>query len=196
MLTAKCSNVAVIPNIRATQAAVTHPRRHYSLDRRAFVAPAATRKRRPVTASGSLFAGSGGLGEGQATPYRSQSRKVLKNLILIQSVKSLLHYLQETSGELHLFLHNYVADHPLPAINAEDSDEWLVELAATPFQNIANPGRSSIVCDASLDAATTTREVSPRDVAERIIALSSLIAQEFSEDALKRHGMKEDVLRR
>jgi hypothetical protein len=94
-------------------------------------------------------------------------------------LKSLLHYLHETNGEAHLWLNDYVSSVGPPNVDAERSAQaWLVDLAAMPLQTVTNPGRSSAPSLQALEAATSTREVSPRDLVERLLALRLDIAAE------------------
>lgn len=63
----------------------------------------------------------------------------------------------------------------------DSAEEWLVTLAARPFQKISDPRRSSIVDMASLSAVTKgERDISPRDIAERIMAVRIEIVREVS----------------
>ncbi len=79
--------------------------------------------------------------------------------------------------------HLQVHANPLPLSGSIDADDWLAELAATPLTSVADPRRSSIPSAAAAAAVTDgVREVSPRDVAERIIALRSHVALEVQED--------------
>ena len=41
------------------------------------------------------------------TPYYTQTERKFLDLITIQALKNMLHYLQESNGEMHMFLHNY-----------------------------------------------------------------------------------------
>jgi hypothetical protein len=93
-----------------------------------------------------------------------------------------LNYLSETNGEQHLFLHNYVADNPLPLAGEADADEWVARLATSPLTTVQDPRRSSVPSVAAAAAVLQgEREVSPRDVAERVLALRAHIAEEMRE---------------
>jgi hypothetical protein len=68
-----------------------------------------------------------------------------------QAIKTTLNYLQETNGELHFFLHNYFAQHPLVVDPGVDADEWLVSAEGgfvgrhwhrDPDQPLVSPHRS------------------------------------------------------
>lgn len=117
------------------------------------------------------------------TAFSYETNRLLKCLLTRQAVKTTLNYLSETNGELHYFLHNYISAHPLIMDGSLDPDNWLVELAAAPWQMVQDPRRSSVVSPASAAAALQgEREVSPREVAERIMRLREHIAQEMIED--------------
>ena len=84
-------------------------------------------------------------------------------MVTRQALKTLLNYLSETNGELHLWLHNYISDHPLPLDGRVDADEWIVALSASPLTKVQDPARSSVVSPAALEAVLHgEREVSPR----------------------------------
>ncbi|GMH39147.1 hypothetical protein BSKO_07045 [Bryopsis sp. KO-2023] len=117
------------------------------------------------------------------TAYRAEMNHLLKSLITRQAVKTCLKYLEETNGQLHYFLHCYVAANPLPISADVSSEDWLTKLAASPWTTITHPGRTSNVSPAALAAAVEgEREVSPRDVAERIMKLRLHLAKEMAED--------------
>ena len=119
-------------------------------------------------------------------PFHTEAASLLDALLTRQAVKTLLHYASETNGEVHLFLHTYIADVGAPKVDAEGSAaRWLSDLAATPLQRLHNPGRSSIASPAAMEQALGEREVSPRDVVERILALRVDIAAELSADLEK-----------
>ncbi|KAI8473638.1 MAG: hypothetical protein J3K34DRAFT_410087 [Monoraphidium minutum] len=121
---------------------------------------------------------------------------MIKVLATRQAIKTLLNYLSETNGEQHLWLHNYVADTPLPLSGETDADEWLARLATTPLTMVQDPRRSSVPTVAAQTAVLHgVREVSPRDVAERIMALRQHIATEMAE-GLGRVGEANAAVRR
>ena len=51
------------------------------------------------------------------TPYYTQTERKFLDLITIQALKNMLHYLQESNGEMHMFLHNYVHENPIRVIH-------------------------------------------------------------------------------
>ncbi|KAG2499951.1 hypothetical protein HYH03_002236 [Edaphochlamys debaryana] len=117
------------------------------------------------------------------TAYSFESRRLLKCILTRQAIKTTLNYLSETNGELHFYLHNYWADNPLVVDPAVDADEWLVKLATTPLTKVQDPRRSSVVTAAAAAAVLNgEREVSPRELAERIMRLREHIAAEMAED--------------
>ncbi|GLC44394.1 hypothetical protein PLESTB_000474400 [Pleodorina starrii] len=131
------------------------------------------------------------------TAYSYETGRLLKCLLTRQAIKTTLNYLSETNGELHFFLHNYWADQPLVMDGSTDADEWLVRLAATPWTKVQDPRRSSVV-SAAAEAAVMNgeREVSPREVAERIMRLREHIAKEMAEDLARIPADNTDVLKR
>ena len=50
--------------------------------------------------------------EGNYSPYHTQNEEKLMDLLTVQSVKTVLHYLQETNGEMHFYLNNYIYENP------------------------------------------------------------------------------------
>lgn len=117
------------------------------------------------------------------TAYSFETSLLVRTLVTRQAIKTVLNYLSETNGELHFFLHNYISDNPLPLGGTVDPDEWLVALASTPLSKVKDPRRSSVASAASHAAATAgEREVSPREVAERILGLRQHIATEVMEE--------------
>ena len=71
-----------------------------------------------------------------------------------------------------------------------------LQLASAPLTKVSDPSRSSIVSVASAQAATNgVREVSPRDVVERIMGLREHIAQEMVEDLGAIKSSNSNVLR-
>lgn len=115
---------------------------------------------------------------------RDQSRTLLLELLTRQTLKTLLHYLGETNGEMHTYLHNYLADNPFPAVGSGKGEEWLTQLALAPLASVRDPGSSSIVSAMAKEAAGEggAREVAPRDVAERVLKLRAHLAGEMVED--------------
>jgi hypothetical protein len=112
------------------------------------------------------------------SPYYTQTERRFVDLITIQAIKNTLHYLQETNGEMHMYLHAYVAEHP---IANEDMDEWLSALASTPLTRVVDPRRSSVPGPKEEeDALRKGRKVSPRDVCERIMACRVEVAKELA----------------
>lgn len=72
-------------------------------------------------------------------------------------------FLSETNGEMYHWLHNYVADHPLPNFaDRTTPEEWLSELASSPLAKVRSPGQASFVSPVTAEAALGEREVSPR----------------------------------
>lgn len=112
-----------------------------------------------------------------------ETKRLTKVMLTRQALKTALNYMQETNGEMHLFLHNYVSDHPLPLDGGIDADDWLIQLASTPLTRIQDPSRSSVPSLAAAAAVLNgEREVSPREVAERLLALREHISKEMIED--------------
>jgi len=111
-------------------------------------------------------------------------------------VRTLVAYAAETNGEVHLFLNEHLAKHPLVVDANGSAKAWLAELAAQPLTQLADPGRSSAPSPAALAQATNgVREVSPRDVCERILALRLDIAAEFQADLDNTAVANAEVLR-
>lgn len=114
------------------------------------------------------------------TPYYTQTSQKFMDLITIQALKNVLHYLQETNGEMHMFLHQYVAENPFELGADRSMDDWLTQLAAQPLVRVKDPRRSSIPGPASEEAALRGgREVSPRDLCERILAVRKSVGEEL-----------------
>ncbi|KAG2450240.1 hypothetical protein HYH02_000337 [Chlamydomonas schloesseri] len=131
------------------------------------------------------------------TAYSVETQRLLKCILTRQAIKTTMNYLSETNGELHFFLHNYWAEHPLAVDPAVDADEWLVQLAATPWTKVQDPRRSSVVSAAAQAAVMNgEREVSPREVAERIMRLREHIAKEMAEDLARVPADNTEVLKR
>ncbi|GLI69103.1 hypothetical protein VaNZ11_013650 [Volvox africanus] len=131
------------------------------------------------------------------TAYSYETGRLLKCLLTRQAIKTTLNYLSETNGELHFFLHNYWAENPMVMDGSTDADEWLVRLAATPWTKVQDPRRSSVVSAAAAAAVLNgEREVSPREVAERIMRLREHIAKEMTEDLSRIGADNTDVLKR
>jgi len=126
------------------------------------------------------------------SPYRKESLILLKQILLRQTIKTILHFTGETNGELHRYLHTYIADNPLKLDGVTDPDVWLSELAAAPLTKVQHPGRASFVSISAQEAATSERDVSPRDLAERIIRLMDGISQEMSDDLLNMKGKHQE----
>ena len=123
--------------------------------------------------------------EGNNSPYHTQNEEKLMDLLTVQSVKTVLHYLQETNGEMHLFLNNYIAENPFfqTRKNAagqpkrESGEEWLIKLASSGLTTVTDVNRGSVpTID---DSQPKTREVSPRDCAERILATRKDLGEDF-----------------
>ena len=101
-------------------------------------------------------------------------------MVTRQALKNLLHYLQETNGEAHLYLNDYLATNGAPKVDAEYSARaWLARLAAQPPVVLSDPGRSSAPSAAAAAQASSTREVSPRDLVERVLATRLDVAAEI-----------------
>ena len=136
-----------------------------------------TRARRATTKTASDDDGSY-VEDYNRSPYYTQTERRFVDLITIQAIKNTLHYLQETNGEMHMYLHAYVAEHP---IANEDMDEWLSALASTPLTRVVDPRRSSVPGPKEEeDALRKGRKVSPRDVCERIMACRVEVAKELA----------------
>lgn len=114
------------------------------------------------------------------TPYYTQTSQKFMDLITIQALKNVLHYLQETNGEMHMFLHQYVTENPFELGADRTMDDWLTQLAAQPLVRVKDPRRSSIPGPAAEEAALRGgREVSPRDLCERILAVRKSVGEEL-----------------
>lgn len=114
------------------------------------------------------------------TPFYTQSERKFLDLITIQALKNVLHYLQESNGEMHMFLHDYIHQNPFNLSESASMDDWLVGLAAQPLRRVKDPRRSSVPGHAAEEAALRKgREVSPRDVVERIIQARTHVADEL-----------------
>ncbi len=114
------------------------------------------------------------------TPYYTQTERKFLDLITIQALKNLLHYLQESNGEMHMFLHNYVHENPIQLDEKHSMEDWLTRLAARPLTRVNDPRRSSVPGPAAEESALRNgREVSPRDLVERILAARVHVAQEL-----------------
>lgn len=158
-----------------------------------------TRQRRPRSSRLSVrFAASGADENGTGGPYSTQSRRRLNDLLTVQAVKTLLIYLQETNGESHLFLHEYLVNHPLPATDDEHgAEQWLADLACTPLTLVSDPRRSSVCGPAGEETYLRgKREVSPRDIAERVLALRASLAVDFINELEKVPIRNSAILRR
>lgn len=116
------------------------------------------------------------------TPYFTQSERKFLDLITVQALKNCLHYLQESNGEMHMYLHEYIHNNPFNLSETRSMDDWLVQLAAQPLKRVSDPRRSSVPGPAAEEAALRGgREVSPRDLVERILAARKHVAQELRE---------------
>ena len=114
------------------------------------------------------------------TPYYTQTERKFLDLITIQALKNMLHYLQESNGEMHMFLHNYVHENPIQLDEKHSMEDWLTRLAARPLTRVNYPRRSSVPGPAAEESALRNgREVSPRDLVERILAARVHVAQEL-----------------
>jgi hypothetical protein len=113
-------------------------------------------------------------------------------------VRTLVHYLSETNGEMHLFLNAYLSDHPFVVDAQNSAAGWLAALAAQPLTRVSDPGRASAPSAAALNAADPVkgvREVSPRECVERILALRLDIAAEMCDDLERTRDANASVLR-
>ncbi|KAG1660898.1 hypothetical protein FOA52_015940 [Chlamydomonas sp. UWO 241] len=133
------------------------------------------------------------------TAVSFETARLTRLIVTRQAIKTTLNYLSETNGELHFFLHNYVADNPLSLDGRVDPDDWLAQLASSPLLRVSDPSRSSVPSAAALAAVTAgEREVSLRDAVERIMGLREHIAAEMREE-LSQSGVRAanaDVMRR
>jgi hypothetical protein len=113
-----------------------------------------------------------------AQPFRSETLALCDALLTRQAVKNLLHYLQETNGEAHLWLTNYCAANGAPPVDSQNGAQaWLARLAAQPVVVLQDPLRAMTVKRED-ELPEFLREVSPRDIAERLLALRLDIADE------------------
>ena len=129
-------------------------------------------------------------------PFRTEAASLLDALLTRQAVRTLVHYCSETNGEMHLFLNSYLAAKPLVVDDRGSARAWLAELAAQPLTTVADPGRSSAPSPAAAEQVLNgLREVSPRDCAERILALRLDIADEFRVDLDKTAVANAEILR-
>ena len=114
------------------------------------------------------------------TPYYTQTERKFLDLITIQALKNMLHYLQESNGEMHMFLHNYVNENPIQLDEKHSMEDWLTRLAARPLTRVNDPRRSSVPGPAAEESALRNgREDSPRAFVERILAARVHVAQEL-----------------
>lgn len=134
--------------------------------------------------------------EGWGTPYVLETAAWLDSLLTRQAVKTLIYYATETNGELHLFLNEWLVQHPL-VVDAKGSHRaWLAELGSQPLTKVLDPGRSSSPSAAALEQVLKgEREVSPRDVLERILALRIDLAEEASVSLARTSIINGEVLR-
>lgn len=114
------------------------------------------------------------------TPYYTQTERKFLDLITVQALKNVLHYLQESNGEMHMYLHNYISENPIQLGDSHSMEDWLTGLAARPLTRVNDPRRSSVPGPAAEEAALRGgREISPRDLVERICAARVHVAQEL-----------------
>ena len=79
-----------------------------------------------------------------------------------------------------MFLHNYVNENPIQLDEKHSMEDWLTRLAARPLTRVNDPRRASVPGPAAEESALRNgREVSPRDLVERILAARVHVAQEL-----------------
>ncbi len=123
--------------------------------------------------------------DGNYSPYHTQNEEKLMDLLTVQSVKTVLHYLQETNGEMHFYLNNYIYENPFGKTyknsagqpTRESGEERLINLASSGLTTVTNPMRGSV--PTIEDSQPRTREISPRDVCERILATRKELSKDF-----------------
>ena len=114
------------------------------------------------------------------TPYYTQTERKFLDLITVQALKNVLHYLQESNGEMHMYLHNYISENPIQLSEQRSMEDWLTGLASRPLTRVNDPRRSSVPGPAAEEAALRGgREISPRDLVERICAARVHVAKEL-----------------
>lgn len=140
----------------------------------------------------------GGNENGTGGPYSTQNRRLLNDMLTLQAVKTLLVYLQETNGELHHYLHNFLVNNPFPGASDErTAEQLLADLACTPLTSVSDPRRSSVCGPAGEEAYLRgKREVSPRDIAERFVALRADLALDFIAELEKVPTSNQQIFRR
>jgi hypothetical protein len=117
------------------------------------------------------------------TPYYTQTERKFLDMITIQALKNLLHFLQETNGEMHMYLHNYIHENPFKLSETRSMEDWLTDLAAKPLTRVNDPRRSSVPGPAmDEEALRKGREISPRDLVERILQARSNVAEEITRE--------------
>ena len=134
--------------------------------------------------------------EGWGTPYVLETAAWLDALLTRQAGKTLIYYATETNGEMHLFLNEWIHDHPL-VVDAKGSHRtWLAELGSQPLTKVVDPGRSSSPSPAGLEQVLKgEREVSPRDVLERILALRDDLSKEAGVSLSRTSIVNGEILR-
>ena len=117
------------------------------------------------------------------TPYYTQTERKFLDMITIQALKNLLHFLQETNGEMHMYLHNHITENPFELSETRSMEDWLTDLAAKPLTRVNDPRRSSVPGPAmDEEALRKGREISPRDLVERILQARSNVAEELTRE--------------
>ena len=135
--------------------------------------------------------------DGWPLPYRKETGQLVDAILTRQSVKILLHFLSETNGESHLWLNEYLSRVGPPKVDSDNSARvWLTEMGAQPPAKVSDPGRSSAPSPAGFEQAVHgVRDVNPRDLLTRLLALRLELAQELIGDLNKVQTANTDILR-
>lgn len=56
--------------------------------------------------------------------------------VTLQAVKTALVFFGETNGQMHLYLHSYLAENPIQVDAQGAAEEWLVKLACKPITTV------------------------------------------------------------
>ena len=98
------------------------------------------------------------------TPYYTQTERKFLDMITIQALKNLLHFLQETNGEMHMYLHNHITENPFRA-QRDEVDGGLVDRSRG--ETVDAGERSAAFVRARAGDGRGGVEKGARDIAER-----------------------------